>query len=119
MSIFFRTDWRLTYYNLQQSGKIKNIGDEERNKIWIPNLIFDNSAKERLAENDKFSILAILQDSYGRQKTNEFLQENILHLGSNHFIVYSRAYLMDFGCEFEQHSYPFDSQTCSIQVIVL
>jgi hypothetical protein len=119
LSIFFRTDWRLTFYNLRKTGQFQsNVGEEERNKIWIPNLIFDNSVKEKLIEIDKFSVLTVLQNGTGVQITNEYLQDNIQYKGSENFLIYSRTYLLDLGCEFEQHNYPFDSQTCSIKVIV-
>jgi hypothetical protein len=107
----------LTFYNLRKSGKlINNVGEEERNKIWIPNLIFDNSVEEKLIKNDEFSLLHILQIRRGLQKVNEYMQENIHYQGSQNYLVYSRTYMMDLGCAFEQHSFPFDSQTCSIQV---
>ena len=119
MSIFFRTDWRLTFYNLRKTGQFQsNVGEEERNKIWIPNLIFDNSVKEKLIEIDKFSVLTVLQNGTGLLETNEYLQENVKYKGSENFLIYTRTYLIDLSCEFEQHSYPFDSQTCSIQVII-
>jgi hypothetical protein len=109
----------LTFYNLRKSGKLQNnVGDEERKEIWIPNLIFDNSVGEMLIENDKFSVLTVLQNGTGLQKTNEYLQENIVYKGSENYLVYSRTYKMDLGCEFEQQSYPFDSQTCSIEVSI-
>jgi hypothetical protein len=115
----YRIDWRLTFYNLRKNGTLQNnVGTKEKDEIWIPNLLFANSIKERLVENDKFSILAIQQNGTGQQITNEYLQENIVYKGSENFLVYSRIYMMDLGCEFEQHSFPFDSQTCSIQVII-
>jgi hypothetical protein len=116
----YRTDWRLTFYNLRNTSKFQNrVGDEERKKIWIPNIIFANSVKEQLVENDKFSILAIEQNGTGVQETDKYLQENMLYKGSENSVIYSRTYTMDLGCEFEQHSFPFDTQTCSIEVIFL
>ncbi len=117
---YLRTDWRLTFYNLRNTGKHQNnVGEEERNKIWIPSLIFDNSVDEKLIENDKFSQITIILNGTGLQITNENLQENIMYKGSENYLKYSRTYSMDLGCEFEQHTFPFDSQTCSIQVIIL
>jgi hypothetical protein len=92
------------------------VGDNERKEIWIPNLIFDNSVKEMLVKNDEFSALTILLNGTGLQETNEYLQENIQYKGSENFLRYSRTYMMDLSCEFEEHNYPFDSQTCSIKV---
>ena len=114
----YRIDWRLTFYNLRKNGTLQNnVGTKEKDEIWIPNLLFANSIKERLVENDKFSILAIEQNGTGVQETDKYLQENMLYKGSENAVIYSRTYTMDLGCEFEQHSFPFDTQTCSIEVI--
>jgi hypothetical protein len=109
----------LAFYNLRQTGKSQsNVGDDERKEIWIPNLIFENSVKEKRVKSDEFSTLTVLQNGTGFIETNEYLQENVKFEGSENFLIYTRTYLIDLSCEFEQHSYPFDSQTCSIQVII-
>jgi hypothetical protein len=79
-------------------------------------LIFDNSVEEHLVENDNFALLTIQQSGLGIQILNEFLQENIQYKGSDNYLSYSRTYKIDLVCEFEQHNYPFDVQTCSIKV---
>ncbi len=112
-----RTDWRLKFYNLRSIDDLQNnVGVEEKDKIWIPNLIFDNSVEVKHVLNDEFSSISIQQDFPGIKDVNEFLQENIEYKGSENYLVYSRTYKMELSCEFEQHNYPFDIQTCSIKV---
>ena len=107
----------MTYYNLRSSEDLENnVGDEEKDKIWIPRLIFDNSVEENLVENDHFSSITIQQNNPGTKIFNEFLQENIEYQGSENYLIYSRTYKMDLVCEFEQHNFPFDTQTCSVKV---
>jgi hypothetical protein len=107
----------LTFYNLRSSENLENtVGDEEKEKIWIPRLIFDNSVEENLVENDHFSSLALKQSSPGIHRLNEFLQEEVQFKGSENFLIYLRTYKMDLFCEFEERIYPFDIQTCSIKV---
>jgi hypothetical protein len=107
----------LTFYNLKSSGHLQNnAGVEEKDEIWIPNLIFDNSIGENLVENDHFSSLSVQQSSLGLHILNEFLQEDIQYLGFENYLIYSRTYKMDLVCEFDQHNFPFDTQTCSIKV---
>jgi hypothetical protein len=79
-------------------------------------LIFDNSVEEHLVENDHFASLTVEQNGHGIQILNEFLQEEIQFKGSENFLIFSRTYKMDLVCEFEEHIYPFDVQTCSIKV---
>jgi hypothetical protein len=107
----------LTFYNLRSTGSLQNnVGVEEKDAIWIPGLIFDNSVEEKLVQNDYFSSLSVQQSSLGIHLFNEILQENIKFKGSKNFMIYSRTYKMDLVCEFEQQKFPFDTQTCSIKV---
>jgi len=107
----------LTFYNLRSTGDLQNnVGVEEKDQIWIPKLIFDNSAEENLVEIDHFSSLTVQQSSIGIRLLNEVLQENIKFKGSENYLIYSRTYKMDMVCEFEQQKFPFDTQICSIKV---
>jgi hypothetical protein len=115
--MFLRIDWRLSFYNLKSTGNLENnVGIEEEDAIWIPSLLFDNSVEERHVVNDEFSSIAIYQETQGFKILNEFLQENIEYKGSENYLIFSRTYKMDLVCEFEQHNFPFDTQTCSIKV---
>jgi len=50
---------------------------------------------------------------------NEKLQEDEQYDGADNGIIYSRVYKMKLLCKFEQHNYPFDSQTCFIKVFII
>ena len=107
----------MTFHNLRGTGDLQNnIAVEEKDKIWIPSLMFDNSVEEKHVVNDEFSSMAIHQDTPGIKTVNEYLQENIKYMGFENYLTYFRIYKMDLVCEFEQHNYPFDIQTCSIKV---
>jgi len=107
----------LTFFNLRRTGNLQNnVGVKEKDEIWIPSLVFDNSVDEKHVKNDEFSSIAVPRNAHGIQKINEFLQENMEYKGSENDIIYSRTYKMNLVCELEQHNYPFDIQTCSIEV---
>ena len=70
-----RSDWRLSFSNLRDGGKVENIiGSEERDAIWIPNLYFDNSVEETYIYNDLLSSLSIYQNGSGVQRIDQYLQ---------------------------------------------
>ena len=116
--ILFRFDWRLFFVNLKNDERHKNInGREEREKIWIPNLVFDNSVEDFQISNDAFSALMINQTGNATASLNSQLQEDEKYQGIDNNLIYSRCFKMKLLCNFEQHFYPFDSQTCSIKVI--
>jgi hypothetical protein len=114
---FLRNDWRLSFFNLKTNEKRKNIvGSEEKDQIWIPNLVFDNSVKDSQVKNDDFAVLKIDQKANGFLKVNDELQENLEYNGTLNNLQFSRSYKLSLLCDFELHFYPFDTQTCSIKV---
>jgi hypothetical protein len=114
---FFRFDWRLIFVNLKKDERRKNIiGPEEQEKIWVPNLVFDNSVEDVQISNDPFSSLIVNDTGNSTITFNGNLQEDKQYDGSDNGITYSRVYKMKLLCIFEQHKYPFDSQTCFIKV---
>jgi hypothetical protein len=115
--LYFRFDWRLTFVNLQKVENHKNIiGADEQGKIWIPNLIFDNSVEDIEVSNDPFSSLIVNYTGISKPILNNNLHEDKLYDGADNCIIYSREYKMKLLCEFEQQNFPFDSQTCNIKV---
>ena len=99
---------------------MKNIiGSEERDIVWIPNLVFENSIKESHIKNDEFAVIRIHQMSEGVLSWNDELQENLEYNGTSNNLVFTRSYKMSLKCEFDQKEYPFDFQECSIKVWVV
>ncbi len=114
----FRYDWRITFVNLKNNTKRVNaVGPDERNKIWIPNLVFDNSPNDAYIKNDALSSLIIKKEGPTTLKLNQNLQENEESTGNSNPLEYARNYELELGCDFQLHNYPFDSQMCSIKVI--
>jgi hypothetical protein len=96
---------------------MKNIiGPEERDTVWIPNLVFDNSIIDFHIQNDDFAVVRIHQMSAGVSSWNDELQENLEYNGTSNNLVFSRSYKLSLKCEFDQKEYPFDFQDCSIKV---
>jgi hypothetical protein len=95
------------------------VGSEEKDQIWIPNIVFDNGIKESHIKNDEFAILKIIQNGTGSYSMNNELQENVEYNGTANKLSFFRNYKMLLICEFEQYNYPFDYQTCPITVIFI
>ena len=110
-------DNRLTFRNLKDEidGE-NNLGQEMRDEIWIPRLVFCNSLSEIRISNDDFSSLEVLR--LGRPHLNSpiELQKNELFDGAENPLVYTRVYSLELQCNFELKWYPFDYQECFILV---
>jgi len=58
---FCRYDWRLKFLNLKKNGTRQNIiGQEEREEMWIPDLVFDNALKEKKVSFFQFIVFIFL-----------------------------------------------------------
>ena len=75
--MFHRFDPRLTFNNLKKDSAHGNtVGQEERQQIWIPNLVFGNSVVDSYIHVDDLSSVFVRMDSSGKKKTSKELQEN-------------------------------------------
>ena len=114
-------DHRLEFANLKDSMFKNLIGSPEKETLWIPPLIFNNSEKN--------TMLAIDREP-GEPRTNIFIEkrgkpkiapptvldETVFYKGSENLFVYRTEYNLLFNCIYELEYYPFDIQTCTIEV---
>ena len=110
-------DSRLTFYNIKNyNGSGNNVGKEEREGLWIPQLIFSNSLPEIYIKNDEDSYLMVRQESLSRLNGNNNLQENELFDGTQNPFIFEHFFDLKLRCNFEFSNYPFDEQICYILV---
>ena len=106
-------DYRLKYFNLQESGNI--IEDEIQLELWTPPIQFSNTEKQVLL-NDKKAIIEILKRGNFVYNDLTDVHEGYIFKGSDNDIKYSREYQEHFYCSFDLRYYPFDKQTCTVDV---
>ena len=69
-------DSRVTFDNLKIKLKQGNkVGNNDRNQLWIPKLIFSNSLPEVQVTNDELSLLMVKQESDSQMYDENELQE--------------------------------------------
>ncbi len=110
-------DSRLKFFNLHESIKRgKNVGRTERDRIWIPRLIFSNSLPEVQLLNDDLSFLMVRQESQSTLNSENEIVENRIYDGDLNPIIYEKFLDLNLRCNYEFSTYPFDQQYCNIQV---
>ncbi len=73
-------DSRLKFFNLLGNMKRgKNVGRSERDRIWIPKLIFSNSLPEVQLLNDDLSFLMVRQESQPTLNSENEIVENLIY----------------------------------------
>ena len=106
-------DYRLTFANLLQDGN--KVGKDMKQEIWMPPLRFTNAPIGSLLNDQETTISIMKEGNYELNDITE-LHEARIYKGSENSLKYSRNYEMDFKCSFNLLHYPFDAQTCTINL---
>ena len=107
-------DARLSYNNLFDG--YTTIGKEEFEQIWKPSLILKNSLEHASITNNGDVLIQILKQNKGTLKSEKELNEGMTYDGKSNAIILTAVFDTGFGCSYQLHDYPFDSQICTIDV---
>ena len=105
-------DSRLDFYNIKLDESVNVISLEELNKIWLPVVVFDNTAKSQGTINDAKAFTTINRMSKGTGSDSSISEDIDIYKGSENKISMSRIYNIEFFCDYDMRWYPFDVQTC-------
>ena len=111
-------DPRLTYENLKNVSELNILTGAENKMIWQPVLVFNNTEDKLETLNDKKTVTFITRsgDFYNSE---EIVLDNIeIFTGAENVITVNRMYNIEFMCEYQLHMYPFDTQTCYINMVL-
>ena len=108
------TDYRLTYANLQETGNI--VTKNKRDKLWIPPMRFSNTEAGGVLLNDEETSMEVIRTGNYELNPLTELHEARIFKGDENILKYSREYQMEFKCFFNLLYYPFDTQTCTIDL---
>ena len=113
-------DKRLMFYNLKDDVKRNQVTLDDRETIWLSWLLFDNVESNdkilRTAQRDQMSIIPDNSSDFtSSDKTH--LHNIHLYEGSKNAIFDVKQYSIDWLCEFNMEWYPFDTQSCTMQLL--
>ena len=101
-------DTRLTFRNLTSAGTTKEDINQEKDNIWKPWIVFSNvKYRDKYYKTDKEDTLKA-----------KFLKKSAGNLspGLDVTIEYKRELVAECMCQYHMFWYPFDSQTCSVEM---
>jgi len=113
-----RADWRLVFVNLKNDEYSNAVNLIDRDKLWMPNLVFENNPTRLYVENERLSFLRIRREGHPKGRFDFTLDEYQTFKGSENPIVYENIYDTKFECKMELHHYPFDTQHCFFKVSI-
>ncbi len=111
-------DGRLTFLNLKDEQDLNTLSVEVRNTMWIPQIVFHNTESKRESISDDQAFATIKRNGDYTLRPLSVLHNAHLFRGDENAITISRVYSEKFLCEFDMRVYPFDTQNCSVQLIM-
>ena len=109
-------DARLMYYNLKNDTGLNTLSPEEKQQLWIPVLVFDNTENKLSTVVDEDSTITISKQGSYTLSTMEDVENRQFFKGDENSITLSRFYNIRFLCNYEMQWYPFDVQHCTLKL---
>ena len=109
-------DERLSFNNLRAESNMNSVTPAETEKIWFPEFYFDNTREKVMAIIDDKAALRVLRNGSGGLSSSEDTENKLIFRGGENWLQYQRFYSQLFHCDFYLHWYPFDYQTCYLDI---
>ena len=111
-------DARVRYYNIKTDEALNSLSLEEQLALWTPTIVFWNTEKQLKSVNDEESFASIKRSGKGSIIGREVNEDIEVFKGSENNVTLSRVYSIEFFCEYQMQWYPFDLQTCLMELIL-
>ena len=110
-------DARVSFYNIKTDENMNSLSLDEQLALWTPTIIFWNTEKQLKTVNDENTFASVRRSGEGSLITREVNEDIEVYKGAQNEISISRVYSIKFYCEYQMAWYPFDQQTCLIEMI--
>ncbi|XP_069985577.1 uncharacterized protein [Penaeus vannamei] len=110
------TDSRLTFSHLENTMKVVTLSHEDSDKIWLPRYRFLNLRSGQvnlLQETIQVSTATSPQLPYYNA-----VKMDLVYPGATNPLTITQDYMGNFACAFSFLSFPFNIQTCSIDMLL-
>ena len=107
-------DKRLMFNNLNNKTEKNSLSNEEREELWVPKVVFENTKEKIQTVMDDITIANVKNFNITSFKiADKTVYEAVKQYpGDENLIIMSKFYNIRFHCEFQMQWYPFDLQVC-------
>ena len=110
-------DARVSFYNIKSEEVLNSLSLEEQLMLWTPTIVFWNTEKQLKSINDENSFASIRRNANGTIIDRTVDEDIEVYSGEENEITFSHVYSIKFDCEYQMAWYPFDIQTCSMDMV--
>ncbi len=107
-------DQRLEYRNLRLRAESNMVSEEDREKLWIPSLVFNNTDDNLRTILDQDTLFMILREGEHTFNPLSETSEDLVYSATENRLMLSRLYTIELKCFFELTMFPFDHQKCPL-----
>ncbi|ROT61371.1 hypothetical protein C7M84_020852 [Penaeus vannamei] len=111
------TDHRLLFINLGHSQLV--LHEDIVSQLWVPNIEFLNaryqdnlSLRTKSSLQELYTVKALSNGTQGTLNSYEAMKHN----GTDVVVSRTIKYLFAFSCQYDFFAFPFDTQTCDMQL---
>ena len=83
----------------------------------FPEFYFDNTREKVKNIIDDSAVLRVVRNGSGGLSSSEDTETKLIFRGGENWLQYQRFYSQLFHCNFNLHWYPFDIQTCYLDIM--
>ena len=109
-------DPRIVYTNLKLDRNLNKLTRVEKETIWKPVVVFDNTKSKDITQTDERTLAMINRKGEFSQSPSTEPEETYFFEGSENPITYTRIYDIPFICKYNMAWYPFDIQLCTMDL---
>merc|ERR1719370_2509788 len=115
-------DNRLEYHNLKRDTSLNALPEADFKKLWLPLVIYENTDQKvttRLGMDWEWdtSVTVTKEGDFARSGLAS-LHEIETFKGGENTLTMRQTYTNKFQCSFMLNRYPFDTQECTIEMVV-
>ena len=111
-------DARVLFYNIKTDEMMNSLSLDEQLALWTPTIVFWNTKNQLRTVNDKNTFASIRREANGSIIEKHVNEDIEVFTGSENRITISRVYSIQFYCEYQMAWYPFDQQTCKVEMLL-
>ena len=110
-------DNRLAFWHLKTNPALNVLWERTHEPLWYPKLRFENADKSK-SNPEYHRTWKVLRDSQKKPILENPGTEKVANIfrGSDHMLMYKVEYLYHWRCVFDLEWFPFDKQTCRLNM---